>query len=310
MRDTWAAAELGSRFILSLRHQISPSHTGSCPVLLSREGPVPSTETLAFGIWGMKNRLYLLGSTLASWRRGDSDMPATSRPVLHHKDQIVLKAAPEKAWDTIKHFDSIHKWHPAAQSTELLLAKTTSRWPSVNSRLEMAATSLASCWPTKRRGCGFSTASSRRRYLCGGTWVKCRSCPTDDGGSLVEWSAPIQRPDEIPQPGRDDAATVRLCRRSSKQGLRTCQSSSRMMIDTKLKSCGGVAPLRVRSSPRAFCQEARRTRVLGWSGPEPLTFPVGRDDQLCPKWCPKCAWLKPPPAHSSQHRGSTSPRLF
>jgi hypothetical protein len=48
-------------------------------------------------------------------------VPTTARPMLHHKDQITVKASPQKVWNTIKKFDSIHTWHPAAESTVLLV---------------------------------------------------------------------------------------------------------------------------------------------------------------------------------------------
>ena len=50
-------------------------------------------------------------------------MSTTDRPVLHHTDQITLKESPQKVWDTIKQFDSIHTWHPAAEGTVLLVGE-------------------------------------------------------------------------------------------------------------------------------------------------------------------------------------------
>ena len=50
-------------------------------------------------------------------------MSPENRPLLDHEDQIIVRASAQTAWDMIKTFDSIHTWHPAAVSTELLVGE-------------------------------------------------------------------------------------------------------------------------------------------------------------------------------------------
>ncbi len=50
-------------------------------------------------------------------------MSTADHSVLHHQDHITLAAPPQKVWDSIKDFDSIHTWHPAAESTVMLVGE-------------------------------------------------------------------------------------------------------------------------------------------------------------------------------------------
>ena len=44
------------------------------------------------------------------------DSARAERPLLFHKDQITLKASPQEAWDAIKTFEKIDRWHPATEA--------------------------------------------------------------------------------------------------------------------------------------------------------------------------------------------------
>ncbi len=40
--------------------------------------------------------------------------------------EVIVKAEPAKVWDVVKDFGGLHKWHPAAASTELKMMKDES----------------------------------------------------------------------------------------------------------------------------------------------------------------------------------------
>ena len=43
------------------------------------------------------------------------------------KEKVDLSVPPEKAWETIKDFDSLHTWHPVFASTEIVSGKGNTR---------------------------------------------------------------------------------------------------------------------------------------------------------------------------------------
>lgn len=52
------------------------------------------------------------------------EKPATiAHKALRYASRITLVAHPQKAWDAIKDFDSIHLWHPATEATVLLVGE-------------------------------------------------------------------------------------------------------------------------------------------------------------------------------------------
>jgi Polyketide cyclase / dehydrase and lipid transport len=62
------------------------------------------------------------GAVLAMLATATFSSPARAeRPLLFHSDNIKLKASPQEAWDAIKTFDQIHKWHPATENTVMLV---------------------------------------------------------------------------------------------------------------------------------------------------------------------------------------------
>jgi Polyketide cyclase / dehydrase and lipid transport len=62
------------------------------------------------------------GTVLAMLATATFSSPARAeRPLLFHSDSIKLKASPQEAWDAIKTFDQIHKWHPATENTVMLV---------------------------------------------------------------------------------------------------------------------------------------------------------------------------------------------
>ncbi len=146
-------------------------------------------------------------------------MPTTTRSVLHHKDQITVKASPQKVWDTIKKFDSIHTWHPAAESTVLLVGEngkplavrefqTTDGGSVISELLEYDETKM---W--------FKYRILKASIPLHGYVGEMQVVPAEDGDSVVLWSAQFQRPDEVPKPGQDDPATENLVQDIFKAGL-------------------------------------------------------------------------------------------
>ena len=146
-------------------------------------------------------------------------MSTTDRPVLHHTDQITLKESPRKVWDTIKQFDSIHTWHPAAEGTVLLVGENNQplavrEFQTIDGGFvisELLEYDEAKMWFKYRI---IKTNAPMRDYV-----GEMQVVPADDGGSVVLWSAQFRRPDQNPQPGQDDAATKKLVQGIFKAGL-------------------------------------------------------------------------------------------
>ncbi len=130
-------------------------------------------------------------------------MSTADHSVLHHQDHITLEAPPQKVWDAIKDFDSIHTWHPAAQSTVMLVGEngkplavrefqTTDGGFVISELLEYDE---AKRWFKYRI---IKSSLPIRGYV-----GEMQVVPTDDGGSEVLWSAQFERPDEVSQPGQE-----------------------------------------------------------------------------------------------------------
>ena len=123
-------------------------------------------------------------------------MSTADRSLLQHRDHVTLEASPQKAWDAIKNFDSIHTWHPAAESTEMLVGENgkplavrefqaTDGGFVISERLEYAE---AKRW--------FRYRIIKSSFPIHGYVGEMHVVPTDDGGSEVHWSAQCDRPDE------------------------------------------------------------------------------------------------------------------
>ncbi len=146
-------------------------------------------------------------------------MATEDRPVLHYKDQITLKADPQKVWDKIKKFDSIHTWHPAAEGTVLLVGENGKPLAVREFQVEgggFVISELLDYDETKR---WFKYRIIKTNIPLYGYVGEMQVAPADDGGSVVQWSAQFQRPDENPEPGQDDSATEKLVQEIFKTGL-------------------------------------------------------------------------------------------
>ena len=142
------------------------------------------------------------------------------RTVLQYKDQITVKAPPQKTWDSFKTFDSIHTWHPATEGTKLLVGQNGKALAVREFRIkggdafvisELLAFDEAKKWFRYRI---IKTNLPLSNYV-GEMRVKSAS----GGGSMVLWSATFQRPEENPKPDQDDAATEKLVQGVFKAGL-------------------------------------------------------------------------------------------
>jgi mxaD protein len=145
------------------------------------------------------------------------------RALLHHKDQITLKATPQQAWDAIKKFDSIHTWHPAVESTVLLLGTNGKPLAVREFQLkgggwvisELLAYSESKRWYRYRI---VKTTLPLKGYIAE---LQVKPAP---GGALVVWSAEFMRPEETPKAGEDDAATSQLVKNVVRAGLENLQN--------------------------------------------------------------------------------------
>ena len=161
----------------------------------------------------------LASAVFAVWLMVAVAPAAAERPLLRHKDQVVLEASPQKAWDAIKRFDSIHAWHPAVESTELLLGMNGKPLAVREFQLkgggyvisELLAYDEGRKWYRYRI---IKTSIPLRGYV-----AEIQVKPAPGGGSVVLWSTQFQRPDENAQPDQDDRATEALVQGVVKAGL-------------------------------------------------------------------------------------------
>ncbi|MBT0570529.1 SRPBCC family protein [Curvibacter sp. CHRR-16] len=142
------------------------------------------------------------------------------RPLLKYKDEITLKAPPQKAWDTFKDFDSIHKWHPATENTVLLVGQNGKPLAVREFQIKGAGAFVISellAYDERKRWFKYRIIKTNlplSNYV-GEMWV----VPAPHGGSVVKWTGQFQRPEETPKPDQDDAATIRLVQGVFKAGL-------------------------------------------------------------------------------------------
>lgn len=141
------------------------------------------------------------------------------RPVLKYKAEVALKAPPQKAWDSFKDFDSIHKWHPATENTVLLVGQNGTPLAVREFQVKGGAFVISEllAYDERRRWFKYRIIKTNlplANYVAE-MWVE----PAADGGSVVKWSSQFQRPEDSPKPGQDDAATTQLVQGVFKAGL-------------------------------------------------------------------------------------------
>jgi hypothetical protein len=141
------------------------------------------------------------------------------RSLLFYSDKITLKATPQEAWDAIKTFDQIHKWHPATENTVMLVG---------HNGVPLAVREF------QLKGGGF-VISELLEYREDAKWYRYRILktnlpmkgyegemhvePAPGGGSVVTWRAQFQRADENPPAGQDDEATMKMVQAIFRSGL-------------------------------------------------------------------------------------------
>jgi mxaD protein len=176
----------------------------------------------------MPNRLatwsITAGVALAMFATATFSSPAQAeRPLLFHSDSIKLKASPQEAWDAIKTFDQIHKWHPATENTVMLVG--ANGVPGAVREFQL-------------KGGGF-VISELLEYRDDVKWYRYRILKTNlpmkgyeaemhveaapDGGSIVTWRGQFQRAEENPPAGQDDAATKKMVETIFRSGLENIQ---------------------------------------------------------------------------------------
>ena len=162
----------------------------------------------------------LAGAVIAvTWLAVAVGPARAERPLLYWKDQVTLKASPQEAWDLIKVFDKIDKWHPVTENCIMLVG--ANGVPGAVREFQL-------------KGGGF-VISELLEYREADRWYRYRILKTNlpmkgyeaemhveaapGGGSVVTWSGMFQRPDENAKPGEDDAATTKLVQGVFRSGL-------------------------------------------------------------------------------------------
>ena len=141
------------------------------------------------------------------------------RPVLKYKDEVALKASPQKAWDTFKAFDSIHKWHPATENTVLLVGQNGRPLAVREFQVKGGAFVISELLAYDEGKRWFKYRIIKTNLPLANYVAEMWVVPAPKGGSVVKWSAQFQRPEESPKPDQDDAATTKLVQGVFKAGL-------------------------------------------------------------------------------------------
>ena len=141
------------------------------------------------------------------------------RAVLRYVQQIALEASPQKSWDVIKDFDSIHLWHPATEGTVLLVGERGAPLAVREFQVKGGGFVISELLEYEEEKRWFryriiKTNLPLSNYVAE-MWVE----PAADGGSLVSWSTAFQRPDGGGEPDEADRATERLVRGVVNAGL-------------------------------------------------------------------------------------------
>jgi mxaD protein len=141
------------------------------------------------------------------------------RPVLKYKDQVTLKAPPQKAWNTFKDFDSIHKWHPATENTVLLVGQNGKPLAVREFQVKGGAFVISELLAYDEAKRWFKYRIIKTNLPLANYVAEMQVKPASGGGSVVMWSAQFQRPEETAKPDQDDAATTKLVQGVFKGGL-------------------------------------------------------------------------------------------
>jgi mxaD protein len=140
-------------------------------------------------------------------------------PLLMVREQVKLAASPEAAWNIIKDFDGIHKWHPEIADAQMLEG---------SNGIPMAARQL-----TLRDGgmiiselLAYDEAKKTYRYRIIKSPLPIKNYeavfevnPDNSGGSIVTWTGQFRRRDEAPKEGQDDAAVTKMMSSTFRAGL-------------------------------------------------------------------------------------------
>ena len=116
-------------------------------------------------------------------------MSTADHSVLHHQDHITLEALPQKVWDAIKDFDSIHTWHPAAQSTVMLVGENGKPLAVREFQITDGGFVISELLEYDEAKRWFKYRIIKSSLPIRGYVGEMQVVPTDDGGSEVLWSA-------------------------------------------------------------------------------------------------------------------------
>ena len=119
-------------------------------------------------------------------------MSPGNRPLLDHEDRIVVPASAQTAWDTIKSFDSIHTWHPAAVSTELLVGENGEPLAVREFQTADGGFVISELLDYDEDSKWFKYRIIKTSVPLRGYVGEMKVTPRDDGGSEVAWSAQFE----------------------------------------------------------------------------------------------------------------------
>ena len=123
-------------------------------------------------------------------------MSDANRPLLHHEDQVTLRASAQQAWDAIKNFSDIHTWHPAAVSTEMLVGQNGEPLAVREFQIADGGFVISELLEYDEAGRRFKYRIIKASIPLRGYVAEMHVTPTADGGSVVAWSAQFEGPDE------------------------------------------------------------------------------------------------------------------
>lgn len=134
----------------------------------------------------------------------------------HYQSEIMLKASPASAWDAIKVFDQIHKWHPATEGTVLLAGKNGEPLAVREFQLKGGGFVISELLEYDEAKMRFKYRILKTSLPLKGYVGEMSVAPAAGGGARVHWSAAFRAPEEG---AKGDAATLALVQGVFKAGL-------------------------------------------------------------------------------------------
>lgn len=140
------------------------------------------------------------------------------RPVLTLEESVALPVAPNRAWDVIKDFDGIHRWHPGVVNTTLLEGANNQPMAARELDLGGGAWLISELleWNAAERRFRYRILKSPMPVVAYVAEMRVTARPQ---GCSVVWKGQFKRRTQVAAPGADDATAIAAVTAVFRSGL-------------------------------------------------------------------------------------------